>query len=944
MHGNTIRLNEQRPSDFEQALRSCGYSHERARSVSFKSGGRIVILKRLLLDLSTLPDWAAPTEAGELRLAALIGSWDGSNEEDRDVIQDYLGKEYGEWIQTVRPKTLLQDPPLTQQGEQWRFVSRFEGWLGLGPFLSRDDLNRFRRMAVQVLSEKDPKFDLPSEKRWLAVIHEKTRKYSDLLREGIAETLALLGTYPDAIASCSNASVRTVAAATVHDLLSGADWILWASLQDVLPLLAESSPEQFLDAVENNVVSLVELYQQEAPGPTGGTHMAGLLWALETLAWHPNYLTRVTLILGKLAESDPGGRWNNRPSNSLTTIFLPWLPQTCASLEKRRGALELLLRDHPDVGWKLLLELLPTGHQVSTGSRKPAWREWIPQDWQNGATPEDYSWQVEQYARLLAESAATVPNQLIQLIERLDNLPRPALGKVLEHLSSEAVRSLPEQERLPVWEAIMSLVSKHRRFFDAEWAMPHDLVSQLAATAEAIAPGSPELLYRRLFNEGDLELMDQPSDDYQGQIDALEARRRAAVSEIFAGRGLEGVVQLAKTVRTSWRVGTSLGEFAPSEVDASILPPFLGSDDKSLSQFVAGFVWARFKIRGRPWATGVFSDEWNLTQKVEFLVRLPFEKETWELAALRLGGDVSNYWADASANPYEVLPSDLPEAANHLLLSNRPDAALRCIDWALRKKTVVDPQLVTRTLKQLMEKQGDLTAVDFHQCMEIIGWLQRKLGPDNIDLQTIEWQYLALFDRRPGITPRTLERRLATDPEFFAEVIRASFRPEHSESLSEPSEHDLKVAENAHRLLRDWRVIPGSESDGSIDGVELDRWLSGARDACKKSDHLNVALTIIGQVLSHAPADPDGTWIDRSVATVLDTPDGEKIRQGFASGILSSRGAHWGTKGEDERKLSEAYKNKASGIDHLYPRLATTVRKIAQWYENLAEEEASAEL
>ena len=28
-------------------------------------------------------------------------------------------------------------------------------------------------------------------------------------------------------------------------------WVLWASLHDLLPLLAEAAPQEFLDAVEN---------------------------------------------------------------------------------------------------------------------------------------------------------------------------------------------------------------------------------------------------------------------------------------------------------------------------------------------------------------------------------------------------------------------------------------------------------------------------------------------------------------------------------------------------------------------------------------------------------------------------------------------------------------------------------------------------------------------
>lgn len=40
----------------------------------------------------------------------------------------------------------------------------------------------------------------------------------------------------------------------------------------------------------------------------GRNYMTGLLWAMETLAWDAEYLTRVIVILGELAARDPGGK------------------------------------------------------------------------------------------------------------------------------------------------------------------------------------------------------------------------------------------------------------------------------------------------------------------------------------------------------------------------------------------------------------------------------------------------------------------------------------------------------------------------------------------------------------------------------------------------------------------------------------------------------------
>jgi hypothetical protein len=55
-------------------------------------------------------------------------------------------------------------------------------------------------------------------------------------------------------------------------------------------------------------------------------------------------LSRTTVVLAEIAAHDPGGNWANRPSNSLTDIFLPWKPHTLASVEKRQAALKIICR------------------------------------------------------------------------------------------------------------------------------------------------------------------------------------------------------------------------------------------------------------------------------------------------------------------------------------------------------------------------------------------------------------------------------------------------------------------------------------------------------------------------------------------------------------------------------------------------------------------------
>ena len=176
----------------------------------------------------------------------------------------------------------------------------------------------------------------------------------------------MLSTQSPALVNCSQYKPGNTAVLAIREIFADADWVLWGSLDRLLPTLAEAAPDEFLTAVEKALNQrpspFDELFSQEGDAIFGGHYLAGLLWALETLAWDKELLVRVCVILAELDTHDPGGNWNNRPANSLTSILLPWLPQTTAPFEKRKAALRTLQKEFPAVAWQLLLNLLPEQH------------------------------------------------------------------------------------------------------------------------------------------------------------------------------------------------------------------------------------------------------------------------------------------------------------------------------------------------------------------------------------------------------------------------------------------------------------------------------------------------------------------------------------------------------------------------------------------------------
>ena len=347
--------------------------------------------------------------ASELALSVLLGAWSETSDGDKKIVETFVDDLYSRWVKIMRETLSQPEAFLSHKENKWRIVNRTDAWQRLAPLIFDEQLDKLQEVAVKALQERDPQFDLPPEERFTASVHGKNLSHSSLLRQGLAESLAMLGSLPKTLISCTIGKAERTAAIAVKDVFSNADWKLWASLNPLLPFLAEAAPDQFLDAVENALRSTIcpfdTLFAQEGKGIFGNNYLTGLFWALETLAWDEQFLTRVTVLLGELATRDPGGRWANRPANSLTTIFLPWFPQTKAPVQKRRIAIESLLAEAPDVGWKLLLTLLPNAVQTSSGTHKPTWRDFAVGESSSAVPSGEYWDQVSNYAELMLDQA-----------------------------------------------------------------------------------------------------------------------------------------------------------------------------------------------------------------------------------------------------------------------------------------------------------------------------------------------------------------------------------------------------------------------------------------------------------------------------------------------------------------------------------------------------------
>src|ERR1019366_9244636 len=353
-----------------EALKEAGVSPEQTYDLAALARRSMPSLVRKLArdTRRSRPKWAELPAVAIFAPLMLVGSWTPIDP-DKEVVHRAVDENYSVIERTLLSWRKTDDPPFVQSGAQWHLASSEEAFLILREELTHADLARWHEIAVEVLTEPDPALNLSADERPMAGIRGVARLFSPVLRPGIAEGIAMVGSIePETDLSDGNSGAdhaRPIVRAIVGRANSDKTGQLWQSLTDVLPLLAEAAPEVFLDAVHGDLDEempvLATMFQDQESSVFGSSSPhSGLLWALETISWSEDFLLDATRALARLQVRDPGGRMANRPPASLQSILVPWIRHTTAPLEAKVAAIESICLETPDVGWDLVLGLWPS--------------------------------------------------------------------------------------------------------------------------------------------------------------------------------------------------------------------------------------------------------------------------------------------------------------------------------------------------------------------------------------------------------------------------------------------------------------------------------------------------------------------------------------------------------------------------------------------------------
>jgi LexA DNA binding domain len=938
----------------EKILESLNLPRNKARDLAHLARRSMMAFRRVQGRTPELaqPAWSSPAHAHTIAMVMLAGAWDETSDADRAAVSRIVDMPYAQLERELVRWSREMDAPVRHIGSTWMLVSKEDSWPLVYSSITRDDLRRFHDVAVEVLSTVDPRLELKQEEQWMATVLGHARPISHTFIESLANTVALLGTRGEVTRATAGDSAQAIATAIVWRVLEKAneDHRVWASLTDALPLFAEAAPDRFLEAVDKGLSGSSPVLRNmftDAPGTSSMWSTSPhtyLLWALERVAWAPEYLSRAASALAKLVALDePRGTAGNRPDESLRRLFLCWLPQTHATLEQRLAALERLRKRNSEIAWRLLVALVPTHDDFSTHHYPAAWRDWGVEP--PRLTRADVVRAYRQVITWMIDDAGEDASRWRDVISRLEKIPREDALRAIELIEKIPADHFSAVAREDIRGALRESISWHRAHPDVKWELSDADIERMASIYRTLEPDDLAGQHGWLFERAPKLL--QGTQSYSDEYHALlSADRAKAVAEIFDANGLDGVVAFAATVEMPNDVGGALSTSKKVDEDAiTVMERYLASSDPGVERFARGFAFETIRSRGVKWAAELIRGQaqgWAPAQRAILLSFLPYDdEETWCLVDEQDDDTLHEYWR-------RMYPWGVPEARIDYLVKNlikygRPYTAADVLAGHVhsRSRKTPEPELIADNLDAVLatEKTDDPIPQQFgYDLGALVETLAKNPGSVSLPrIAAIEWQLMPLLTNH-DLEPRVLHDELARDPAFFAEMVKIIFRSEDEEEDEAKtfSKADQRRASAAYKLLESWSTLPGRRSDGTIDAAALSMWLAQARSLLAETKRGRVGDRRIGNMLGASPMGDDGLWPHEAVREVIESVESSDLEEGIALHVYNSRGVvskSLREGGAQERELVTRYREYSHAMTDRWPRTAAMLRQIVAFYE-----------
>ncbi|NHN31623.1 hypothetical protein [Paenibacillus agricola] len=954
-HKNPIELKKRKLANMHEKLREEKVDLETVNRFVLRTNGLYASFKRIVFKGKTgEPEWEEKKNSS-LIPALLAGMWSES-EGDMQVMSKLTSDDYNKLIRMLNPIIDSEDPFLISfidyGSSTFRLANVEEAWEVLFEEITFQQLETFREIVIEVLTEVSPEYKLPIEDHYKAAVLDKVLKYSRILKKGIARSLIMLANMSAVNYSLKQFFPQKFVDEIVSEILNQADTkIKWIALSEYFPDLVEAAPEVTMAVVERETSDSGSpfwiLFEQNGDGLWARNYYTHILWALEKLLCFEETAPGAVRILTKLSERKIVYAISNSPLSTLDQALSAWRHEINLSMDEKIRLTRIVVTNS-EIGWDLLERLLPdrSPSRVYTDICKPDYRRFEFKYLLRNK--QDILRTLREYTLFAVDEARVDLSKWGLLFKKFFFFELGLADEVITGVQKAIKMCGSDEAKYDLKEIIRGLLHQHRFFRDAKWAADEEYLMRIEKEVFVVVSFDNHIYeFLHLFTSDQPNLIHpipyrERERDYREERVRLRESRSIALSKIVNDPEM-GLVKLLSKLTDAHALGLydigsiMASDFHEYQSDDEFVKLMLQLNQIKILYSYIGTIYQHNGLKVIKDFLGTFEANDELLAGILRIAKI--DEAFLKLIDSCESSVIETYWKGLSMIG-EIEDLTVREHVWDRLLNSRNYAPT--LDM-LHRYYGTDVYKHLQLLENIRD-DFDEYKISQHEEYLIVKSFERLYKADQLSeknssrVTRLEWAFFNLLINQA--TPRYLERELKSDPELLTQLIQFAFKSsDQVDSRVSLNEQQLQMAKQSLNILMKVKFCPCMDDKGNISLNELKNWTQKYLQLIDQNKQEVIGRQILGECFAYSPPGEDGGFPHEAVRQVFEEHYSDHLKAGFEIGIFNSRGVYTVTGGEEEGQLAERYGNYARTVRIDYPQLSKTLKEISDRYMSDSEVE-----
>ena len=929
---------------FIKALEDSGFTSDRARRIAVDVSLDVNFLWRTLKIETNNPIWADQQHIRTLIPAMLVGEWDESVKNDKDLLSILSGISYEEYFEKLQFIINAEESPLLKIGSVWQIKAPYTLYNLFYQDITDTDLNHFLECLEWLLEDDDPdalaKMDEGELKFW-----KDRHAYSGYIKRGVFRSLTLLSIVFEKYKrdnSVINKLIQTqLDGFTTERYLSNMHNIKW---------IAEANPSAFLDFIQKDITNGAQLMSKifeikQTPYSLTDTNIfySDLLFCLENIAWSSELLPQTTEILLYLCKYPNSSNWTNRPINTLYNIYQFLLPQTFADFNHRFAILESLSSKYPKATFALCIKILkgieartffPTSHFQWRGAELYKEKQYIY------PIPELH---VRQVLSLSFELCKWTKEEILTYIELSTRPFMYFVRATLLDVIKEHIDTIKNDENTIT--QLRKIIDDHTAMYEAYWAMNKEDITAYKELLKQIEPQDIITQTKPYFENTfyNYRLLGIKDSNYADGITKTRQLRAQKLQVVYEQQGLDGIWALLTVVKSKDALAEGFAEWSNDDYYSIVYEKYCNGEIPTA--FVCKYFLLLYFKNGKDAYLKIVDHLNGINEsKIPIVLYAPeFQTELASYAESKSQKIYREYWQNVTTG--FISNEHVANVVRKLFEVERYDDILVHFCSKERLALIPNDDKVNLLCDIFNRGRFDILHRNIYQVAEFLETITLENRITQKD--TILLLELSLFKSLQHYlhgNKMHLIKEINDNPDFLMQIVKYMFLPDEggTENIDKPG--NAGIIRVVWDFWYHYHSVPCTNDDGVIDEQKLKEYIYALKALAPNYKRTKSVSYIIGKILGNIPEGED--YPTDMMCEIVEALNDDAIDSEMGTCIFNKRGAtsrsvfEGGTIEQHNINIFEEYKRRVQLRSHrlyvVFDKLIQEYKAFQEWEDNQA--------